>query len=690
MSENRNVNNKPELLSPCGGMESVDAAVRCGADAVYIGGKSFSARKNAVNFSREDLVSCVRECHRNGVLVYQAINTLAFDDELDALAEEIEFACEIGVDGIIVQDLAVRAIVRAACPDMPIHASTQMSIHSPEGVMMAKDMGYSRTVVAREMSLEGIKEVCGLGTEIEAFVHGALCMCLSGQCYLSAVIGSRSANRGGCAGACRLPFSAKGKNPDKYALSLKDLSYAEHIDSLAEAGVASLKIEGRMKRPEYVAAATSALRDALDGKDYDMNTLRAVFSRSGFNDGYLINKLDGSMFGARTKEDVVSANDVLPALRELYRSPRKRFKLDLSLFTTLGEEICLVASDGTESITLYGDQPQTARNRATESADIEKQLAKLGGTVYEAGSIRATVDEGLMIPLSAINDLRRRAVEELDSLRTERLTRKKEFDASKLPAVKSNKARKVPKMRIQVENVDQLLKVSLDDMEYVTVPLWKREKYLSAGYDTKKAILALPRYIKDEGKLKKEMESAKAMGFSRVLCQNIAHIRLAKAMGFILHGGFGLNITNGLALGEYEKLELCDVTLSYEMKASEMSRIGRSIPVGYMAYGNLPLMLLVNCPIRAEVGCKSCTGKLTDRTGASFKVSCHKDLGYYELLNSATLVLSDKQQDFSLDFMTLYFTEESPEQVANVIESYRQGEKPTGGFTRGLYYRGIE
>ncbi len=681
--------NMPELLSPCGGVESVEAAIRCGADAVYVGGRSFSARRNAVNFSREDLLATVRECHRNGVLVYQAINIIAFDDELDTLAEEVEFACQAGVDAIIVQDLAVRAIVRAACPAMPIHASTQMSVHSPEGVRMTKALGYERTVVARECSLENIREMCKLDTEIEAFVHGALCMCVSGQCYLSALIGSRSANRGACAGACRLPFSAEGKNPDKYALSLKDLSYAEEINELAKAGVASLKIEGRMKRPEYVAAATSTLRNALDRKPYDMDTLRAVFSRSGFTNGYLTGKPDGRMFGARTKEDVVSATDVFPKLRELYRAPRKRFTIDLALTAQDGEPMKLTASDGVETLTFLGDIPERALNRPTEAEAVVKQLSKLGGTVYEAGEITAEIADGLMIPLSKINDLRRNAVEALDEARISRLTVIKEFDRTKLPAVSRSKyAKKSTATRVFVERIEQLSKLGFADIEYAIIPLDRFEEYAEAGYPAEKAILSLPRFAQTEERIKSQLGQAKNLGFSHALIRNLAHFALAE--GYTLHGDFGLNISNSLALAEYRAMGLADATLSYEMKAGEISRLASEMPVGYISYGSLPLMLLVNCPIRAEVGCQSCTGRLVDRTGAEFKIACHKSLGYYELLNSHTLKLSDKQGDFNLDFMTLYFTDESPEQVAAVLDSYRCGEKPTGEFTRGLYYRGVE
>lgn len=682
--------NKPELLAPCGGMESVYAAIRSGADAVYLGGKTFSARRSAANFTPEELKDAVRECHRNGVLVYQAINTLAFDDELDSLAEEIKTACELGIDGVITQDLAALNIIKTACPDMPVHASTQMSVHTPEGVKVVKDMGYSRCVVARELSGDKIAELCRCDIEIEAFIHGALCMCVSGQCYLSAMIGSRSANRGGCAGACRLPFTADAKQSDKYALSLKDVCYASHVEELSQMGIASLKIEGRMKRPEYVAAATDTYRRALDGEEYDTGRLRAVFSRSGFTDGYLENKLGGDMFGVRNKEDVVAAKDVLPELRELYRTERKRYSVDFTFIARLGEPMTLIASDGAETVTIYGEQPQVALNKATQPEKLQEQLSKLGGTIYSAGEIAINLGEGLALPVSAINAMRRDAIAELDNKRVARLTKVKSFDKSGLTLhFPTAKIRKIPDLYIQANRLSQLSECDLSDIEYVILPLSEAENAASAGL-ADKTIIALPRYIKDETALAHRLEEVSLLEIKTVMCGNISHIRLAKSYGFGLFGGYGLNITNSLAMSEYEKLGLEAATISYETKVSKLNRIRSDIPVGFIAYGSLPLMLLVNCPIQAQVGCSNCKKCLIDRTGAKFKMDCHKQEGYFELLNSKVLHLEDKLDDFNTDFAILYFTDEAPAEVAKIVDGYRNRTKNAHDVTNGLYYRGVE
>ena len=345
---------RAELLAPCGSFEALTAALRCGADAVYLGGKRFSARHNAKNFDSDELRDAVRLCHRYGALAYQAINTCVLDGELEELARVIAFACEIGIDGLIVQDEAALYIVKSACPDMPVHASTQLTLHTQAGMKWAKRRGYRRAVVSRELSKQIIAQLCREGIEIEAFVHGALCMSVSGQCYLSAMIGSRSANRGLCAGACRLPFSAKGKSQDKYALSLKDMSVIDNAREMSGIGVSSLKIEGRMKRPEYVAAATDALRRSLDGEDYSVESLKAVFSRSGFTDGYYTSRTGRDMFGARTKEDVVSASGVLPQLRELYKKEPQKFPISLEFTAREGLPCVLKAKSGEYSAVIEG------------------------------------------------------------------------------------------------------------------------------------------------------------------------------------------------------------------------------------------------------------------------------------------------------------------------------------------------
>ena len=408
--------NKPELLAPAGSMESIYAAVRCGADAVYVGGAKFSARANATNFTDDELANAVDYCHLHGVKVYRAMNTVVFAEEMKDFLAAAKCSAEMGVDGLIVQDIGAARLMREMLPDMKLNASTQMTIHTPEGARLAKEMGFSRVVAARELSLEQLKKMTDTGIEIEAFVHGALCMSVSGQCFMSAMIGSRSANRGMCAQACRLPFSATGSK-ERYDLSLKDLCGIPYIDKLGKIGIASLKIEGRMKRAEYVAAAVTACRAALDGNEPDLETLRAVFSRSGFTDGYLTDKLGTEMFGYRRKEDVVSAEAVLPELREKYRKETKAATADFAAYIKCGEPSRLEMTCDGITVVAEGTVPEIAKNRPADRDYIARQLDKLGDTIYTIGNIDSEIDKGLILPASAINALRREAVEKMDTAR---------------------------------------------------------------------------------------------------------------------------------------------------------------------------------------------------------------------------------------------------------------------------------
>lgn len=682
---------KPELLSPCGSFESLLAALRCGADAVYVGGKLFSARRNAKNFSKEELAQAVILCHKYGAKIYQAINTCVLDSELNDLAEEIKSAADMGIDGLITQDAAVEYIVKTACPDMPIHASTQLTLHTESGLSWAKMRGFSRAVLSRELPKEVIARLSCLGIETEIFVHGALCMSVSGQCYLSALIGTRSANRGLCAGACRLPFSAKGKAQDKYALSLKDASLAHKAEEISSLGVSSLKIEGRMKRPEYVAASTYSFRQALDGLEFDTEALRAVFSRSGFTDGYYSRNTGRSMFGARSKEDVASAQEILPKLRELYRREPGKFPVSFSFCAHLGEQCRLTAVSCDETVTVFGDAPEVAVNRPTEADTVKTQLAKCGGSLYYFENADIDIDSGLMIPLSIINSMRRDALSALDEKRIQRLTKVKPFDCSGLMLMRPKTLNlKYPQLLPKVEKVSQLSLLDISKLPAVIIPLSSAKEYIDMGYPAEKAILSLPRFTFDESLIVEELKKAKAIGFKTVECTNPAHILIARSLDLNAFGGFGLNITNSISAWEYSEQGLCALTLSFELTAHQAGAIAAPMPTGAILYGRLPLMLTVNCPISSEVGCKNCTHSLTDRTGAEFPILCKKSLGYYELLNSKVMILSDKLRDFNLDFGILMFTLETPEEVSAVFKNYLSEEKPTKDFTRGLYYRGIE
>lgn len=665
------------------------AALHTGADAVYLGAEKFSARKNAANFTRKELSEAVAECHRHGVKVYLAMNTIIRDDELEDSAELLRFACEIGIDGLIIQDFAVYEQAKQCCPKMPLHASTQMTVHTPFGVMAARRLGFSRVVAARELSLSELASLCGLGVEIEAFSHGALCMCVSGQCYLSAMIGGRSANRGLCAGACRLPFSAAGKPENDYALSLKDMSYCGRISELEKIGISSLKIEGRMKRPEYVAAATNALFCARAGKDYDAESLHAVFSRSGFTDGYLDGDPGAEIFGARLKEDVEAASKALPKLKKLYEKTEKRFTLNLRFKAERGKPIELFADDGSLSATVFGEPPEEALNAPTSTEDVSEQLKKLGGTLYDAGRVEVDIEDGLILPKSAINALRREAVSKLDSMRA--AAKPIPFDGSGLVFDFPHLLiRKVPRLRVHAESVGQLSLLDKNDLEAM-IPLGSEKEFLDAGFSPEKASVWLPRFMPNEKKAAEMLSFAKSLGFSGVECHNIGQTELVKSLGMKPEGGFGLNISNSLAARHYYADGVERLTLSPELKAAQCSQTACPGDLGAIIYGRLPLMITRCCPIAAQVGCAACKKRLIDRTGAVFPVLCRREKGYFEILNSKVLRLEDRLGQFSLDFGIIYLTDETPEQAFEVFNDYRRGRLSQAvGFTRGLYFRGVE
>lgn len=678
-----------ELLAPAGGPESIESAVRCGANAVYIGGESFSARANAHNFSYEELCDAVRYCHLHNVKVHQAVNTLMLDSEVDALVETVVKSARAGVDAFIVQDLGVAKIIKDILPDMPLHASTQMSVHTKEGALLAKKLGFTRVVTARELPLETIADICTAGIEVEAFVHGALCMCVSGQCYMSAMIGSRSANRGLCAQACRLPFSAID-GQERYDLSLKDMSLVYEINDLIDAGVCSLKIEGRMKRAEYVASAVTACRSAIDGKEPDMETLRAVFSRSGFTDGYLTGKLGADMFGTRQKEDVVSADKVFPQLRELYRKESKCATVDFDVALKADKPAKITATCDSVIAEVTGEIPQIANNRPVDIASFEKQLSKLGDTVYSFGKITAVIDDGLILTASQINSMRREIIDILDEKRIENNTPKYTINSFVHERRISREKPFIKETRAQVSNIDQACEcLDSDFIDKVILPL---DECMKVKYEDKLVVL-IPRFVADENKLVEKLTSLKAKGYKSIYCQNVAHIMMGYRLGFEMHCGFGLNIANSYSLDVLKELGVKDTVVSFELKLSQIEKLSSALPFGVIAYGRLPLMLTRNCPVKQAVGgCKNCTGHLTDRTGRTFPVVCDKTNSVTsEILNCDVLSMSDRLHEINgADFIQLNFTSEDADTVSKVVEQYhRQIKTDEQGFTRGLYYRGI-
>ena len=677
-----------EILSPAGNMDALVAAVRSGADAVYLGLKDFSARRNADNFTREQLHAAVEYCHIRDVKVYLTINTMIKESEMSAAVESVVYAYGSGVDAFIVSDLGLISVLHTILPQADLHASTQMTVHSPAAIKPLKNLGIKRIVLAREMSKNEIKDFCAEAKkediEVEVFVHGALCMCVSGQCLLSSMLGGRSGNRGLCAGPCRLEFSAAGSGRND--LSLKDLSLIDYLNELESMGVSSAKIEGRMKRPEYVAAATAACRCALDGKvDDKLNAaIKDVFSRSGFTDGYYTSKLGGEMFGIRTKDDVLSSKDALSFIHTLYRSERQSVEIKFTAKIKKGERIKITVSDSAgRSATVYGEIPDTAQTKATDEETVTAALSKLGGTPYFAKNTTVTVDEGLFVSAAALNSVRREAIEKLSSLRSEVKIRQK---AEYVPHKTAAKTHSRTKIYARFSDTNQL-PCDLPGVDGVILPF---ECDFSALPKNTVKIADLPRYITDERRITKRLSELKAAGVTAAYCGNIQAIKLAKDTGFKIIASNGLNCANSETLSALSLIGVDEVILSAEVNIEAAKTLSGGVPTGIFAYGRLPLMLTRNCPIKNAKNCRECqkNSVLKDRKGVMFPVRCRQN--YSEVLNSTPICLADKQGDLSsFDFMLLYFTDETPQAAKEIISGYKEGLKLPDNFTRGLYYKNL-
>lgn len=674
---------KVEILAPVGGREQLTAAQRAGADAVYLGTRNFNARRNAENFDSEGLSEVVSACHLQGVRVHVTFNTLLSDGELPSAVDEIRRIAASGVDAVIVQDLAAARLFREHCPSLEMHASTQMAIHNAEGALEAYDLGFRRVVLARELSLEEIKAIRARVPDdlaLEAFVHGALCVSLSGACYLSSMIGGRSGNRGLCAQPCRLDFKCRGRD---HVLSLKDMSYVEHIRELADAGVCSFKIEGRMKGPAYVAAAVHACRVALDGGKPDMEQLESIFSRSGFTDGYLTGNINASMFGTRTKEDAVSAASAEKETAELIRNVYQSVGLDASLILTPEKPSKLVISDGKNTVTAEGAVPIVPRTAATDRETALKNLSKTGGTPYFISSFDFSNLSGLMLPPSAENALRREALEKLSDIRSKVTPHAYTESPLVLPEEKPHTS---PALWLKALDSSQL---DFDfEAERVILPAEKLTKELVSLYGSR-LIAELPpvSFEKDHERLDKIFSHLDTLGVKDCMVNNIGLLRAAKDHAFTPHGDFGLNIYNSLSLAEYERLGLASAVISFELSARDIEHLGGILPRGIIGYGRLPLMRLRSCPGRSAKGCGKCEGHLTlvDRLGVEFPVACD-GRRYSTLYNSLPLYTADRMPR-GIDYSVMSFTFETAEEAERIYRKYIGGFPPRIERTYGLYYR---
>ncbi len=674
--------NRIEILAPVGNEESLKSAVLSGADAIYFGMGNFNARRNAQNFTDGQIKSAIEYCHARGVKVHITLNTLIKDCELTEVYEAIRKIAGFGADAVIVQDLGVAKAVKAICPTLEMHASTQMTVGTLEGLKILKELGFSRAVLPRELSLDEIKYLCKHSPiDLEIFIHGALCMCVSGQCLMSAVLGSRSGNRGLCAQPCRLPFKAeKGTGHD---LSLKDLSLIEHIPELSEMGICSFKIEGRMKRPEYVSAAVKACKKAAKG-EYNFEAekdLRDLFSRSGFTDGYFKNQLGRDMFGYREKENVQSATkELLSKYAINYEKEAPRYKVTFTFGGKIGENAFVKAECNGYSASAASEMLCEAPiNRPISPDRIKDALSKCGGTQFEAESVEILGEINFSLPVSALNSMRRGV---LTMLEAEILNKQERvLFPSPVPTEIPSENRRETYCRF--DNAEQI--PNGIDADLIFVPLGTSDGIIKTnGYGVE-----LPHGMFGNGERVLKMLSE--CSADCCLCHTLDAAAIAKKCGKKIVASPSMNIFNSLSMDTAKKLGIHKAIVSNEVTLEKFPKISSSICKGITVYGRTPLMLTRNCPVKNGKTCSECKrqSEITDRKGISFPVRCF--MGYSEILNSRPLYMADRMREIPpCDILFFNFTTESKYEVESILKAYKNEEKPTGEFTRGLLYRGVE
>ena len=692
-----------ELLSPAGSPEAVIAAVQNGADAIYLGLEGFNARRGAKNFNPEEFEKAMRYCRIRGCKVYVTLNTLVNDREIEDALASARLASDLGADGIIIQDLGLIKVLRAALPDIPLHGSTQMSIHNLAGVEAAAQMGLTRAVLARELSFEQIRFITqNASIETEVFVHGALCFCQSGQCYMSALIGRRSGNRGMCAQPCRMQYSLGGRMDD-YPLSLKDQCLADRLQELEEAGVASLKIEGRMKRPEYTGIVTGvyarALREHRKPTAEELEQLEQAFSRQGFTQGYF-NGDKQDMFGTRLATERTDETFFARARKEYAEGEVRRVPVHFYTVIEKGVPARAIAFDdeGHRAMS-YGPVPERAKRQGLTREYLTEQMFKTGGTPYRCVENQAKTDPGLYLPAAAINELRRRLIIQLSENRAKPPERR----VLTVPAMPKNLIQPAePKIIFQVRTAEQLTKELAElKPDYLYFPALELaedpEKLLPLAEYGVVPVAVLPRIITDTEvePVRRALDKLFAAGVDEALLGNLGHVFIARGAGMKLRGDFGLNAFNAQTLDVLQKAGFLSATASFELRLSQIKDMPKPLDTEAIVYGRLPVMVSDQCVIRHSAGHCNCQtpAQMADCMGSVFPVV--KEYGCRNVIyNAHKLYLADKKDDLysaGLWALRLLFTTESPRECVEVARGHLglSDYKPNV-LTRGLYYRGVE
>lgn len=779
-----------ELLAPAGSFDALKAAVEAGADAVYLAGEKFGARAYAENFAGDKLLDAVKFAHLRGTAVHVTVNTLIADEELDEFAAYIKFLRRANVDALLVQDLGAASVIKQIAPEIPLHASTQMTIHNSEGVLALADLGFTRAVLSRELTLNEIEKICRESPiETEIFIHGALCVCWSGQCLMSSLIGGRSGNRGRCAQPCRLPYElvdGSGKNllsdAGKYLLSPKDLNTLELLPQLIQTGVTSLKIEGRMKRPEYVATVVKVYRDALD-KNFstpeDKRKLAQIFNRD-FTTAYLERNPGknlisdgkpnnrGVLIGrvvevGRDKitlklNDKISAGDQVEiwikvggrvtftvedfelrgdfctvkaptrgirihdrafkifdaeltaeARKYFSGAPVRRIPVAADVHVKIGEPLTLTLTDndGNSSTVQTNFIAEPAVNRPLTLDTLQKQIGRMGNSIFALEKISAALDADLMIPISELNDIRRRAVEQLETLRL------KKFEHDKLPSPEekiyppcSVGATKLVAHVDTLEKISAALDAGADEIlfggeNFTNCPvknIFEAVKLVHAR--GKKFSLATPRLVREDeiAALKKNLSA----DVDAVYVHNLATLRLAKKFSAAqIRTDFSLHVFNTATINFLRGLGVEGVTLSPELNLAQVKAFAKKscLPVECIVHGRQELMISAYCVLGSFLGgldkktcphiCRTKNFFLRDRMNELFPVVTDQFCRMH-ILNAKTLSMIEHRADFDgvarIRVDCRYLT---VEETAQVVRAYKFGGSEIENFTRGHYFRGI-
>ncbi|MBP5210111.1 MAG: U32 family peptidase [Clostridia bacterium] len=696
----------PELLSPAGSFEALCAAIDAGADAVYFGGGAWNARALAKNFDREEMVRALRYCRLRGVASHVTLNTLLFDRELDEALDYARFLYENGVSAVISADTGLIRLLRERLPGLTVHASTQAAIHNLDGAREWARLGVRRVVLAREMSRADVAYVTeNAPVETEVFLHGALCVCQSGQCLFSSLVGGRSGNRGLCAQPCRLPYD------DGYPLSLRDLSLAGHIPELIESGVSSLKIEGRMKSPAYVYHTTAIFRRLLDegraADEDEMRRLRGIFCRGeDFSDAYFVGDVRRPMTGVRTEEQ----KQVSRSLAEPDVTPRPvPIEANVTILSDTPSKMTLKWQD--VSATVEGETPMAARSAPLSEADVRARLCRMGGTDFclREADLSLSLGAGLFLTAGQINGLRRAAVAALEqaitrpkedggsltppAAKTETETKKEKTDGPEsarptpdggvvgayAAASESARARDDFAVFYDPRVLPRLTEATRGMFSHRFVPLWQWDDGM-AGYAD--GVLLPPVVFDHEWpEIDRLLADAARCGVRLALTAGVGQIAHVRAAGMVALGDFRWNVTNGETRRTLcETWGVRDVILSPELTLPQARDVGGRVIV----YGRVPLMVLERCVTRGRGGCAGCGGDaLTDRTGARFPVRrcfAHRNL----LFNSLPTYMGDRRAALDAAGLTcgcFLFSVEDAHEIERVAAAARAG-KPLEGCRR--------